>query len=315
MAQAKRDWLEPPAWWKKWRPLRLVLMGTLLICFVIVIRPLLDPDAQYVRQERAPKPTPVAATDTHNEQKVPSEATAPPPEPVVAVAAEHEPEPTVMPTPASTAQPTPVAETKAARAETETDSTESPPGVPLPPAQPASASAAEPTPPATKFTALAPPVDLLSPFRSYMRVDAVMSDLQQGGYLPALESSHQPVSDDVPPHDVDIITVREYKHWDQSGRLEMTFFNDRLYQTEFEPEDAASYRAQQRKYLPELPRERSGRSEMTRGHLRIASSLDLAVSEVGAKLRSRAFLLWQDLRLVQQREEWDQRYALEAVTR
>lgn len=297
-------------------------MGILLICFAIVIRPLLDPDTQYVRHERTPQPSPAAASDRVDAQPLPTETPEPTPEAIAAAPANLAPEPTAIaaaatPTPVATPEPTVIPTSVSVAADA--DAGPSAPGAPRPSVQPSAEPSPPPattqTPAATKFTALAPPVDLLSPFRSYMRVDAVMSDLQQRGYLPALESNHQPLRDDVPPHDVDIITVREYKHWDQSGRLEMTFFNDRLYQTEFEPEDAAAYRAQQRKHLPEVPRERSGRSELTRGHLRIASSLDLAVSEVGEKLRSRAFLLWQDLRLVQQREEWDQHYALEAFTR
>ena len=47
--------------------------------------------------------------------------------------------------------------------------------------------------------------------------------------------------------------------------------------------------------------------------LRIASSLDLAVSEVGRNLRTRPFVIWQDLRLVRQRDRWDARYAEDLV--
>ncbi len=311
MAQAKRDWLEPPAWWKKWRPLRLLLMGTLLICFAIVIRPLLNPDAQYVRPVRVQDPAVVAAADPVTAPKEELKSPTSEPDTTPATVA---PAPTLRP-----AEAVPAAPEDATAADRPT-SAASPPGTPLPSAdtpEPKTASAEPepaPAPAATKFTAMASPVNLLAPYRSYMSVDAVMTDLQQRGYLPLLESNHRPVRDEMPPHDVDTITVKEYSHWDQVGRLELVFFNDRLYQAEFEPADAAAYRAAQRKHLPEVPRERSGRSELVRGPLRIASSLDLAVSDVGAKLRSRAFLLWQDLRLIQQREEWDQRYALEAVT-
>jgi hypothetical protein len=322
MAQAKRDWLEPPAWWKKWRPLRLVLMGILLICFAIVIRPLLDPDAQYVRHERAPQPTAAATAAPQEAKKASPEPPAPLAKPIEVAT---EPESAVTAT--DTVIPPTGTDAVDGAPEADPASVTSPPGAPLPTEQsepetetaettplPTAPPSTTPTSPVDRFTAMASPVNLLAPFHSYLRVDAVMTDLQQRGYLPALESSHQPVHEDVPPHDVDIITVLEYTHWEQPGRLELVFFNDRLYQTEFEPEDPEAYRAAQRKHLPELPRERSGRSEMVRGHLRIASSLDLAVSEVGEKLRSRPFLLWQDLRLVKQREEWDQRYALEAVT-
>jgi len=61
--------------------------------------------------------------------------------------------------------------------------------------------------------------------------------------------------------------------------------------------------------VPQLPRERSGRSEFSEGPLRVASSIDLAVSEVGAALRTRPFVLWQDTRLIEQRDAWDRRFA------
>src|SRR3546814_14297919 len=80
------------------------------------------------------------------------------------------------------------------------------------------------------------------------------------------------------------MTVDDYRHLGQSGTLQLQFFNDRLYQLEFEPQDAAAYRAQFRRQWPQVGHEKSGRSEVISGALRIASSLDLAVSEVGRAL-------------------------------
>src|SRR3546814_1941634 len=56
-------------------------------------------------------------------------------------------------------------------------------------------------------------------------------------YEPQLASRHARVPHGVPPSDLDIMTVDDYRHLGQSGTLQLQFFNDRLYQLEFEPQD------------------------------------------------------------------------------
>ena len=160
------------------------------------------------------------------------------------------------------------------------------------------------------FTRIEPdPVPLLGKYRSYMGVDEVVVGLEQAGFKPVTETRHAKVRSGTPPRDFDIVTVNQYQHWGVQGRLEMQFFNNRLYQTEFEPDEAEIYRNAQRRELPQIKREGTGRAELIQGDLRIASSLDLAVSDVGKSLRTRAVLLWQDRRLVRQRDEWDRRFS------
>ncbi|NKF21072.1 hypothetical protein [Solimonas marina] len=153
------------------------------------------------------------------------------------------------------------------------------------------------------------------PFRSYAHLDQVEAHLQQAGYEPKLVRHDEPVPQGVPPSDMDILTTVDYRHLDQKGTLELQFFNDRLYQAEFEPddEDVDAYREKFRAIWTQLHREQSGRSEYVNGPLRIASSLDLAVSQVGQALRTRPFVMWQDLRLIKQRDNWDQQFAEAAV--
>ncbi|MES0874819.1 hypothetical protein [Sinimarinibacterium thermocellulolyticum] len=299
--ERKHDWLEPPEWWKKWRPLRWLLGALLLAGLWVAVQPLL------------PEPAPQGAIAT-----VPA---APSPTPVPVVAAT----PDAATSPGAEVQPTPAPTPHTGHAATASASDTAA----EPPTEPVAARVAEDEaevyfeeslgePAADSelaaFTRVEPdPVRLLGPYRSYASVDEVVFDLERAGFAPIVESRHLPVRKDVPPRDLDTVTVMQYRHWDVPGRLQLQFFNDRLYQTEFEPEDPARYQAAQRRELPQLGREPSGRSEYIAGHLRIASSLDLAISEVGRQLGTRPFLIWQDRRLVRQREEWDRRFAVAAV--
>lgn len=277
-----RDWLEPPLWWKKWRPLRWLAGGLILFGLYSWLSPLLrsdEPQRAQVAEEtpvvpRATAPAPVAVVEP-----APQRAAAPAP----AAAAP------AMPAPQSAA----AAEARVYEEQGEPIATESE---------------------MAAFTRVEPdPVRLLGPYRSYLSVDEVVYGLEQAGFSPIVESNHLPVAADVPPRNLDSVVVNQYRHWDVQGRLELQFFNNRLYQAEFEPDDAELYVRAQRRELPQLPREHAGRSELIDGNLRIASSLDLAVSDVGRKLRTRPFLLWQDRRLVRQRDEWDRRFATAAV--
>ncbi|MFP5306287.1 MAG: hypothetical protein ACLGI7_10760 [Gammaproteobacteria bacterium] len=281
-----RDWLEPPLWWKKWRPLRWLAGGLILFGLYSWLSPLLRSDEP--QSERVAAATPVPR------------ATAPAP----VAAAEPAPQPTAAPeraaAPAVTAALAAPAAPSATAAEAQVYEEQ---GEPI-------ATESE----MAAFTRVEPdPVRLLGPYRSYLSVDEVVYGLEQAGFSPIIESNHMPVSDDVPPRNLDSIVVNQYRHWEVQGRLELQFFNNRLYQAEFEPDDAELYVRAQRRELPQLRREHAGRSELIDGHLRVASSLDLAVSDVGQKLRTRPFLLWQDRRLVRQRDEWDRRFATAAV--
>jgi hypothetical protein len=300
-----KDWLEPPDWWKKWRPLRWVAGAILLGGVWSLISSLLpEPEA-----EPAAEPTAVAVRATPS----PEPLRTPDPTPTVAPTAVPTPTPTPTPSPSPKVVATPVPTVAPTATVTEVT------------ADPVAADEVEiyeeralgDAPDESEiaaFTRVEPDrVRLLSPYFSYTGVDAIVGDLEKSGFTPTVESRHPSVRSDVPPRNLDTVTVNEYRHWDVTGRLELQFFNDRLYQVEFEPDDAEAYQAAQRRQLPQIKREVSGRSEYISGNLRIASSLDLAVSDVGRKLGTRPFLIWQDRRLVRQRDEWDRRFALAAV--
>ncbi len=321
------EWLEPPQWWKKVRPLRW--LGGLAL--ILLLYSWLGTD-----EKKDPKQAKVVAVATtqaaafDNSDLVSTPAPTEVPTPVATAEAARPtpppatPTPTAIPTaiPTASALPvaassTPAATAAAAVTEASTDKTTDQAVEPdesfifeeeeVDPNSPEESELAE-------FTGIVDdPVRLVGTFRSYASVDAVVFDLERAGFKPIMEASNARPREGVPPRDLTTVTVSQFRHWNVAGKLTLQFFNDRLYQSEFEPDDPVTYAKAQHRELPQVKSERSGRSVWVAGNLRIASSLDLAVSEVGQKLRSRPFLLWQDRRLVRQRDEWDRRFALASV--
>lgn len=322
MSEAKRKRMEPPGWWKRWRPLRWLAALIVLVALVTGIKSLFAPhDDAWVNVE-APAPVePAAVAPTEaSAAEIPQAAVAP----AADIAQEPDPAPAAAAAPAVAATPVvPAAVTAPAAAAAEKSEAVAAIPVQSPPATVGADTAVfeeeeEAQPPPTldekAYTAIAPNrVMLMGMFKSYSGVDEIHRQLSAKGEEPTLQSNHAPKRAGIPPRELDVLRKKPYRHLGVDGTLELQFFNDRLYQAEFEPDDADAYSVAVRKALPQLKRAKSGRSELRDGPLRIASSVDLAVSDVGQSLRTRPFVLWQDVRLVQQRDAWDYRYAQKAV--
>lgn len=118
----------------------------------------------------------------------------------------------------------------------------------------------------------------------------------------------RPPSPRYPPRRMATLTVRGYKHLDCEGVLTLEFFNDRLMEADFRPDDAALYAPRLHRALPGLKRNRTGQAEWVEAPLRVWSNVDLAKSKVGRSLGSEGLVIWQDLRLIAQRDDWDARF-------
>lgn len=164
--------------------------------------------------------------------------------------------------------------------------------------------------PATaEYTAVAKArVSLMGDFKSYDSVSEIAAELGPGGYDPMRKMNHRMPNPEFPPRDLDTLTVMNYKHLGVEGELTLKFFNDRLYEAEFSPKSAEDYAAPLRKAVPGFRRDRLGKVEITNGSMRIASNVDLARSPVGMSLRTKPYAIWQDMRLVKQRNTWDATY-------
>lgn len=212
--KVKRDWLEPPSWWKKWKPLRIIALGVIATSIL---------STTWTVKKYVLPPTPHPLTELYTST------------------------------------------------------------------------------PAQKIT--------LASFRSYDTVDVTRDTLTKEGYEFTTKALHTPFSELYPPHDMETINVEKYKHLGNEGSLNLEFFNNRLYEVEFIPADPASYAHTLRKEFPDLQRNRVGSGLLISGNLRVSSNVDLARSDVGQTLGSHPFVIWQDLRLIRQRDQWDRDYS------
>ncbi len=146
-------------------------------------------------------------------------------------------------------------------------------------------------------------------FSSYESMETAREQLTKANYKFTSRAMHTPFSELYPPHDMDTLTVDDYKHLDNQGVLNLEFFNNRLYEVEFIPDDSASYAHPLHQTYPELQRDRIGDAVIIEGNLRISSNVDLVRSTVGQSLHPKPYVIWQDLRLIRQRDQWDREYS------
>ncbi|MES2684069.1 MAG: hypothetical protein V4650_11170 [Pseudomonadota bacterium] len=168
-------------------------------------------------------------------------------------------------------------------------------------------------PPAHPETALfrqieEPRLLLAEVFRSYDSEAAVATPLEAAGLKVQRRTLERPHSERYPPRRITTFTVEGYRHLDCEGTLVLEFFNDRLMEADFRPDDAARYAPRLHRATPGLRRDRNGHAELMTGVLRIWSTVDLAKSKVGRTLGSDGVVLWQDTRLIAQRDDWDARF-------
>lgn len=165
----------------------------------------------------------------------------------------------------------------------------------------------DPHPETPLYTRVAVGVEMVDRFRSYQDLASATTALENAGFTQLSTQSRRAVeSSEYPPYGFDTVVVSAYKHLGEEGQLTLQFFNDRLFQAEFVPKDAEDYARRARSLG--LERDANARREKIEGDLRLASTVDLAVSAVGRQLRTQPFVLWQDLRLVRERDQWDEKF-------
>lgn len=145
-------------------------------------------------------------------------------------------------------------------------------------------------------------------FSSYSQVDGVTAAVEKKGKTWTQEKNYRPVSERYPPRNLDTLRVSGYEHLKLEGDLTLEFMNGFLYEAYFAPKDAEAYAKALAKNEPRLRRDKIGKADFTDGSLRVATNVELARSTVGVSLGTKAYAIWQDLRLVKLREEWDAAY-------
>ena len=153
-----------------------------------------------------------------------------------------------------------------------------------------------------------PRVLLIDVFRSYDSEAAIDAQLGAAALHFHRSVSARPDSARYPPRKVVSLVVDGYRHLGTGGTLTLSFFNDRLMEAEFRPDDSAAYAPALHRQLPQLLRGPTGYAEYRAPPLRIWASVDLARSKVGRSLGAEGLVLWQDERLTAQRDDWDARF-------
>lgn len=153
-----------------------------------------------------------------------------------------------------------------------------------------------------------PRVLLADTFRSYDSEEAIATALEAAGLVVQRKVLERPLNERHPPRRMASLTVENYLHLDSEGTLVLEFFNNRLMEADFRPADPARYAPRLHRAVPGLDRGRTGHAEWVAPPLRVWSTVDLAKSKVGRSLGSEGVVLWQDLRLIAQRDDWDARY-------
>jgi len=149
---------------------------------------------------------------------------------------------------------------------------------------------------------------LLQSLHSYDDEALIQQALQAAGLTAKRQALSKPPSGRYPPRELVSLTVENFQHWGEEGVLRLELFNNRLMEAEFRPKDAARFATALRRNLPKLPRGATGTSELIEGNLRVYSNVEFAKSGVGGNLATKPLVLWQDLRLIRQRDDWDARF-------
>jgi hypothetical protein len=160
-----------------------------------------------------------------------------------------------------------------------------------------------------RFTEVAAdPVLFLDGINSYASVETVRGRLDAAKVQYTVAPVRPAPSSKYPPRDRDTIVAGTYKHLGVDGQLTLEFFNDRLYEATFVPSELDLYAEKLHAADKRLKRDRNGRAERVVGHLRVASNVDFANTDVGRSLQTKPYVIWQDTRLVQLLDEWDKRF-------
>ncbi|MGH8481352.1 MAG: hypothetical protein ACRES8_02690, partial [Nevskiaceae bacterium] len=166
-----------------------------------------------------------------------------------------------------------------------------------------------PHPETQKFTEVAAdPATMIDTLKSYDAVADVRAKLDAAKVKYTVMPVRPAASSKYPPRDTDTIVASGYAHLRVPGELTLEFFNDRLFEATFVPSELDDYVDRLHAADKRLKRERDGRTEAVIGHLRLATNVDFASTDTGRSLQTRPYVIWQDLRLKNQLDDWDRRF-------
>lgn len=137
---------------------------------------------------------------------------------------------------------------------------------------------------------------LISEFVRYASREEVVSKVSSRFQIQVVEDSSLPAGDRRPPFSIYTLSVAGFRYLDHDGELRMTFFNNRLQETWFYPNDPDAYFSALRSHgvVP------SEHSQLVMGRTAVWTGTDYRV---------KSYVAWQDTRLGEQSKRWISRYS------
>ncbi len=136
---------------------------------------------------------------------------------------------------------------------------------------------------------------LITGFESYVSREQVMAKLPRQTEVKVVNETSRAKNDSQPPYKLSTISVSPFEHLKHRGRLQLTFYNDRLEQCEFYPENIESYG----RALEQSGFHLGFSRELVRGNTLIWAGTDADHKE---------YVGWADKRLRDQQRRWLARY-------
>jgi hypothetical protein len=141
-----------------------------------------------------------------------------------------------------------------------------------------------------------PRASLFPGFESYASRAEVAPKLPAGAEKKIVEETVLAGDGSKPPYRIHVLQVAPYQHLAEPGVLLLTFYNDRLLQTAFYPEQLENYLANLKKSGTDL---RFGR-ELVNGN---------TIIWIGIDFDNKHYIGWADRRLREQQRRWLARYS------
>lgn len=143
------------------------------------------------------------------------------------------------------------------------------------------------------------PAMLIDNFSSYQSIDEVKKRLEQVALLwQVREDSHLGQEDRRPLFDIYAVSVKGYTHLSCAGELLLFFFNNRLMETRFFPDNPSEYLSSLERYSKITLQERS--EVLVTQYVRVWLAYDYT---------KRQYVGWQDIRLGEEQQRWIKNYS------
>ncbi len=142
------------------------------------------------------------------------------------------------------------------------------------------------------------PTELIGGTQSYQSIISLINYLKKDNIKYDISQGERIVNDLRPPFHIDILVVNEYIHLGHTGKLKCVFFNDRLQETIFYPNDTLSYL--------NILKDKKNVDMMKNNEIKYSTNIKILKKSTRD---GSICIVWQDIRLWQEQKTWIMRYS------